>query len=137
MTTIAHAAIRVHILGITLQSDVSEHRLLEELRRRGYRVQPSDLRLALDDIVKRGLIERHDTMRRCRNRRTYEATPAGRMAWADECRALSKFAHEVFGAQLPPLPAQVGLDDSQAWSSAPRRQNGETKTSRATGQRAF
>lgn len=117
MRAIESAAIRVHIVGIALDSEVTEKHLLEELRRRDYRVQPSDLRLALDDIVRKGILVQHDTMRGCRNRRTYAATPAGRMAWAEECRALSKLTHEVFGTHLPPLPPEVGLDDSQAWLS--------------------
>ncbi|ATD69799.1 MULTISPECIES: hypothetical protein [Gordonia] len=116
MKAIERAAIRVHILGIALQPGTQD-RVLEELVRRGYRVQPSDLRLVLDELIGRGLLAAQDEMIGYQKRRTYETTPAGRMSWAEECRALSKLTHEVFGTRLPPLPPHVGIDDSQAWLS--------------------
>ncbi|WP_232715833.1 helix-turn-helix transcriptional regulator [Gordonia metallireducens] len=117
MRAVERAAIRVHILGIGLNEDASDHRILDELQRRGYRLQPGELRSVLDELVGRGLVGICEAPAGYPGRRTYETTPAGRMCWAQECRALSKLTHEVFGTRLPPLPPHVGIDDSQAWLS--------------------
>ena len=117
MRAVERAAIRVHILGIGLNEDASDRRMLDELHRRGYRVQSRELRSVLNELVGRGLVGVREASAGYPGRRTYETTPAGRMSWAEECRALSKLTHEVFGTRVPPLPRQVGIDDSQAWLS--------------------
>ncbi|MEO9326982.1 PadR family transcriptional regulator [Gordonia aurantiaca] len=125
MKAIERAAVRVHILGAALHTTCSADHVLEELHRRGYRVQPGELKAVLDDLVGRGLLAARDAPVGHGVQTTYEVTPAGRMSWAEECRALSKLTHEVFGTRLPPLPPHVGVDDSQAWLSTADLDDGD------------
>ena len=117
MRAIERAAVRVHILGIGLNTDVSDRQMADELQRRGYRLRANELRLVVDELVGRGLVGVREAAAGYPGLRTYETTPAGRMSWAEDCRALIKLTHEVFGTRLPPLPPHMGIDDSQAWLS--------------------
>ncbi|EGD53324.1 hypothetical protein [Gordonia neofelifaecis] len=111
MRTIDQAAVRIHLLGHAVEKPVTRGQLQALLARHAYQIHPSELTIVLDDLVAQNMLDRHRRESGGESITEFRTTPAGRMSWARDCRTLSKLAREVFGAELPTMPAALCAED--------------------------
>lgn len=97
MREFQRGAMRLHILYHAAEEGVHGAWLAEELARHGYRISPGTLYPTLHRLEAAGLLVSEQQVVDGRARRMYRATEAGRLALAEDRRALAELAREVLG----------------------------------------
>ncbi|UGT53325.1 PadR family transcriptional regulator [Nocardia asteroides] len=97
MREFQRGAVRLHILHHAAEEDVHGAWMTKELAEHGYDISPGTLYPTLHRLEADGLLVSRQEVVEGRARRVYRATEAGRVALAEDRRALAELAREVLG----------------------------------------
>jgi len=95
MREFQRAAVRLHILHHAAAEEIHGAWMTQELAGHGYQISPGTMYPTLHRLEADGLLVSEQRVVDGRTRRVYRATAAGRLALADDRRALEELAREV------------------------------------------
>ncbi|UQA91933.1 PadR family transcriptional regulator [Streptomyces halobius] len=101
MREFQRGAVRLHILHHAAKDEIHGAWMTGELARHGYRISPGTLYPTLHRLEADGLLTSEQRVVDGRARRVYRATKAGKMALAQDRKALAELAREVLGDAAP------------------------------------
>lgn len=102
MREFQRGAVRLHILHHAAEGEIHGAWMAEELKRHGYAISPGTLYPTLHRLEADGLLASEPRVVDGRGRRVYRATAAGRVALAEDRKALAELAREVLGEDHRP-----------------------------------
>lgn len=95
MREFQRGAVRLHILHHAAEQEIHGAWMTKELASHGYDISPGTLYPTLHRLEGDGLLESEQQVVEGRTRRVYRATEAGKVALAEDRRALAELAREV------------------------------------------
>lgn len=101
MREFQRGAVRLHVLHHAAEEEIHGAWMAEELASHGYQISPGTLYPTLHRLEADGLLTSEQRVVDGRTRRVYRATEAGRLALADDRRALAELAREMLPGRDP------------------------------------